>query len=87
MKEQNLSVMKIVRVGLYLARRLQEERLTARNQAQFQKMRSMLCQARSLIILKPGSYSMCLAMLPQIDAVLKEKPSHIEDSSQLALAA
>jgi hypothetical protein len=50
-------------------------------------MRSMLCQARSLIILKPGSYSMCLAMLPQIDAVLKEKPSHMEDSSQLALAA
>jgi hypothetical protein len=45
---------------------------------------TVLCQARSLIILKPGSYSMCLAMLPQIDAVLKEK---LEDSSQLALAA
>jgi hypothetical protein len=87
MKEQNLPVLKIVLVGLYLARRLQKERLTTRNQPQFQKVRSMLCQARSLIILKPSRYSKCLAMLPQIDAVLTGNPSHMEHPSQCALAA
>ena len=81
MKQQNLAVMKIIRIGIYLGRTLQKHRLTPQKLEQLQKVHSLLGQARSLIVLKPWSYSMCIAMLPQMDAILEGNPP------QFALAA
>ena len=75
MKEPKISVMKIARIGPYLGRQLQKQRLTHQNQKRLQNVQSPLWQARTRIILKPRNYCMCIAMLPKMDALPEGYPS------------
>jgi hypothetical protein len=66
----NKKVMRTIRVGLFIGRKIQRRRATALTQLQMRKVEGMLRMARSLILLQPGTLVNCIPLLPQINAFL-----------------
>ncbi len=73
MKDQNPAVMKTIRIGLFVGKRIRRKRASAQKRKQMQQVQALLRTARSLIMLRPRSLSSCIALLPQISAFLGEK--------------